>query len=261
MGCYPLFSCSDWRLLEQDFRTLSDDIIALSLVTDPFGNWDESLLKSTFTTLCKPYKQHFVTDLSIPTTTFVSSHHQRNARKSLAKLSVETVMYPDEECLNTWCAMYENLAAKHVITGPTSFSRSIFRGMMDIPGLIILRACNDVSTVGMLLWYVHGDVAYYHLGAYSQQGYTLKASFALFDAAIKYFSQAGVRWLNLGAGAGISGSGDDGLSRFKEGWSTGTKPVFFCGQIFNRSAYDQLVAAKHAETANYFPAYRAGEFS
>lgn len=260
MGCYPLFSCSDWRLLGEDLNSLYGDIISLFLVTDPFGNWDEALLSTIFTTICNPYKQHYVADLSIPATAFVTPHHQRNARKALSRLSVETVVSPDEECLNAWCKLYATLVTKHGINGLTCFSKGIFSMMMSVPGLMIFRARSDESTIGMLLWYVQGEVAYYHLGAYSEQGYKLKASFALFDAAIKYFSQNGVRWLNLGAGAGLSGSGDDGLSRFKEGWSTGTKPVFFCGQIFNHSAYDQLVAVKHPEAVNYFPAYRAGEF-
>jgi lipid II:glycine glycyltransferase (peptidoglycan interpeptide bridge formation enzyme) len=110
----------------------------------------------------------------------------------------------------------------------------------------------------MTLWYVLGNVGYYHLGAYNHAGYELRASFALFWRAIEHFAAKGLRWLNLGAGAGLEGSSTDGLSRFKRGWSTGT--AYFCGRIFDRAKYSEVVKASGVSAADYFPAYRKGEF-
>jgi hypothetical protein len=112
----------------------------------------------------------------------------------------------------------------------------------------------------MLLWYIQGNVGYYHLGAYSEFGYELRASFALFSFAIDYFAADRLRWLNLGAGAGVQGDATDGLSRFKRGWSTETRTVYLCGRIFNRSRYQEIVKAKRIGITGYFPAYRRGEF-
>ena len=55
--------------------------------------------------------------------------------------------------------------------------------------------------VGLHLWYVQGDVAYGHLGATSQLGYELMASYALYAFAIEQL-RAEVRWLALGGAAG-----------------------------------------------------------
>ena len=38
MGCYPLFCCSDWSQLHKDLQDI-DDLVALALVTDPFGSY------------------------------------------------------------------------------------------------------------------------------------------------------------------------------------------------------------------------------
>lgn len=105
-----------------------------------------------------------------------------------------------------------------------------------------------------------GSVAYYHLGAYNDIGYKEKASFALFNTAIQYFSDQNIKWLSLGAGAGVHAKSDDGLTRFKRGWSTGTRTAYFGGKILNHQRYDELSLAKHQPTTSFFPAYRLGEF-
>jgi hypothetical protein len=113
----------------------------------------------------------------------------------------------------------------------------------------------------MIWWFVSGSVAYYHLGAYTDLGYELHASFALFWRAIELFKAEGLRWLNLGAGAGVGNNNPtDGLSRFKRGWSTGTRPTYLCRRIFDRVRYEQLVKSKGIQDTVYFPAYRTGEF-
>jgi hypothetical protein len=81
----------------------------------------------------------------------------------------------------------------------------------------------------------------------------------VFASAREYFSQHGCRFLNLGAGAGL-GPSADGLSRFKQGWSTSTRTAYLCGRVLDRDAYDRLVRDSHRGGSDYFPAYRAGEF-
>jgi len=129
-----------------------------------------------------------------------------------------------------------------------------------VPGLVVFRAVADAGTEGMLLWYQQGDLAYYHLGAYSARGYDLRASFALFSRAIEYFATQGLRWLNLGGAAGAGEGKSSGLSRFKEGWSTGVRTAYFCARIMDQQKYQELVEAKGVEATEYFPAYRLGEF-
>ena len=88
-------------------------------------------------------------------------------------------------------------------------------------------------------------------GAYSDTGYELRASFALFWVAIEYFAATDLQWLNLGAGAGVRNS-KDGLTRFKRGWSNGTRTAYFCGRIFDRAKYLKVTRSKGLSRATIF---------
>jgi len=158
-------------------------------------------------------------------------------------------------------SLFAHIEGMEPAQGMAIFSRPSFEQQFKVPGLVAMRAVSGPDTVGMVLWYVQGEVAYYHLGAYSNEGYELGASFALFSRAIDIFAKTGIRWLDLGASAGLDGSAVDGLSRFKKGWSTGTRTAYLCGRIFDRVRYEELKAARGITQTNYFPAYRQGEFA
>lgn len=258
MGPYPVFSCRDWTKLAADLEDPGADLVALSLVTDPFGNWSEESLATCFPDRLVPFKEHFVTDLTEPPESTVSSHHRRYSRKSLRELEVEICPDPSAR-LDEWCGLYDQLIERHGITGVPAFSRESFARQLEVPGLVMVRAGREGRTVGIVLWYEQGDAAFYHLAAYDEEGYRRRASFAAFWTSIEHFRER-VRWLGLGASAGTSGDADDGLARFKRGWATGTRQVHFCGRIFRPERYAELVRAAGREASRYFPAYREGEF-
>lgn len=249
MGPYPLFVCENWSALHEDLGEVGEDLVSLTIVTDPFGDYDEALLHKCFDAV-RPFKEHFVTDLKAPT---ISKHHRYYARKALEKVDVEECGEP-MRFLDEWTALYEGLASRHGIAGIKAFSRDAFALQLRVPGLVMLRAVSGKETVGLHLWYVSGGVAYSHLAASSERGYELMASYALHRFAIE--SIAGrVRWLDLGAGAGVVREAS-GLDRFKKGWSNGTRTAYLCGRIFDHEVYKELSQGSDIE---YFPAYRAGE--
>lgn len=258
MGCYPLFLCEDWSQLDADLDQV-EGLVCLSLVTDPLGNYHIENLQRCFPDLFTSFKQHFVIDLSQAPEAFVDSHHRRNARKAFSKLAVEKCANPSV-VLDDWVALYRTLVERHRITGIAAFSRESFARQLAVPGILAFRAVSGDTTVGMLLWYEQGNRAYYHLGAYSASGYELGASFALFDYSIRYFAQREFEWLNLGSGAGLGSSEESGLSRFKQGWSTGMRTAYFCGRIFDQEKYEEITKTRLLLPTKYFPAYRAGEF-
>lgn len=259
MGCYPLFVCEEWSQLHTDLAEMEDQLVSLSIVTDPFGDYDRAYLERCFHHVVVPFKEHFIVDLSCSTETYVHAHHRRYARKALGELRVEHCQDPPH-FLDDWLRLYSVLIEKHSIKGIPAFSRVSFVKQLQVPGIVVFRAIHDNATVGMTLWYTQREVGYYHLGAYSEAGYQLRASFALFWFAIEYFAAHGLRWLNLGAGAGIGNNATDGLSRFKRGWATGTRTAYFCGCIFDRTKYRKIVEARGVPPTSYFPAYRQGEF-
>jgi Acetyltransferase (GNAT) domain len=257
MGPYPIFACADWAALATDIGELRDELVAVSLVADPFGGATAGDLASAFGDVVTPFKEHFVVDLRGGWREAIHPHHRRKVRQALTRLEVESVRDPST-LVDDWTALYRELIDRHRITGPAAFSRDSFAAQLRVPGIAALRALEDGVTVGATLWYVVGDVAYYHLGAYSARGYELAASFALFDRGLERFAAEGVAWASLGAGAGLDGALEDGLTRFKRGWATTTRTAYLCGRILQRGVYDELSAARSSGTP-YFPAYRAGE--
>jgi len=259
MGCYPLFACRDWSKLDLDLDELRSELVTLTIVADPFGNHNPAQLGKCFPTVVTPFKEHLVTELSRSPESFVATQHRRKAQKALERLDIERVedagVFADR-----WIELYANLVRRHGIRGLTAFSPDSFRAQLAVPGISLFRAISENETVGMTLWYTNREVAYYHLGAYSDLGYELEASFALFWHVLEYFSRQGLQWLDLGAGAGLSAKdSSDGLTRFKRGWATGTRTAYLCGRIFDLSRYDQIMRDREAN--DYFPPYRKGEFA
>jgi hypothetical protein len=165
------------------------------------------------------------------------------------------------QLVGEWTNLYATLIKRHRIKGLAAFSADSFALQLQVPGLSLFCARHNGEIVGMTLWYSHGAAGYYHLGAYSERGYDLGASFALFWYALEYFAGSGLLWLNLGAGAGLKDEASDGLGRFKRGWATGTRTAYLCGRIFDPERYAALTNVQRGATSDYFPAYRKGEFN
>lgn len=253
MGCYPLFSCRDWKRLPTDVTNMSDELVSVSLVADPFGDFDTAVLGEFFDHFIH-FKDHYTVNLSEVS---ITKHHRYYARRALQRVRITKSEVP---CafLDEWTGLYAELVERHRLNGIRAFSRNCFEMQLAVPGLVMFRATVDGVGVGTHLWYVMEDVAYSHLLALSPLGYELMAAYALYWAAIEFFVGK-VRYLNLGAGAGVGGDDKDGLSVFKRGWANGARPAYFCGKILNRGKYRELLDG-NARITSYFPAYRNGEF-
>jgi len=257
MGCYPLFVCRDWTQLHIELQDLEGKIVSLSLVTDPFGDYDADYLRNCFDIAVR-FKEHFVADLRLPINVIISKHHRYYARRSLQNVKIENVLDPIK-FIDEWMELYENLVKRHNLTGIKSFSRAAFAKQLTVPGIVMFQALFQGTVVGAHIWYAKGEVVYSHLAAFSPLGYDLMASYALYWSAIEYFSGK-FHWLDLGGSAGVKIDSKNGLDRFKKGWSTGTRTAYFCGRIFDPATYREIVERKGISNTDYFPAYRKGEF-
>lgn len=250
---YPIFCCSDWSGLAADVASLEGQV-SVTVVTDPLGTYDAGLLATAFPDLTRPFKSHFVVDLRASPETYVARHHQRNARRALSEVKVDLCADAEREA-EEWLRLYRNLVGRHAISGAANFSESSLKGQLGVPGLTAFTAKAAGRTVGMVLWMVTNGRAYYHLAAYSAEGYKLGASFALFWTSLEHFSST-VAVASLGGGAGLDDAGDDGLTRFKRGWATGTQTAYICGRILDHDRYEVLSARRGAIGDIFFPAYR-----
>ncbi len=256
-GCYPLFTCRNWPGLCSDLEDLGGELVSLVLVTDPFGDYEPGMLAGCFPDLFRPYKEHYVTDLTLPLMDNISRHHARNLRKAQSVVQVEHC--PDPLIFATqWTELYSRLILRHNILGISAFSAVSLRRQLQVPGLEMFRAFYNGETVGIMLMYVQGEVGYYHLAAYSETGYKLRASYALVAHILDFFAPS-LRWISLGAGAGLHGDPSDGLTRFKRSWATDTRLAYICGRIFKPVLYHELARKRGLTGKDYFPLYRKGE--
>jgi hypothetical protein len=261
MGCYPLFCCSDWSKLPADIAEAKQRNVTIALVADPFASVTVSELARCFD-LVRPFKTHFVIDVNEPIDRHVNSHHRYYARRALKMVDV-TMLDQPKDYFDDWVRLYQLLVVRHSLCGIKAFSKSAFAMQFEVPGLMVFRATRSGGTIGMHLWYVQSGVAYSHLSAFDEEGYSLRAAYALYWCAIQEFKQnhaRELRWIDLGAGAGARENESDGLSIFKRGWTTIEKVKYFCGSILDLEAYESLTRAKRSDS-NYFPLYRAGELS
>jgi hypothetical protein len=251
-GPYPLFSCANWSGFADDLADLENELVSLVLVPDPFGPFTRSELAALFPDRCAPFKEHHVVELARGPLAGASRHHRRDAKRALARCEVELVADPPS-LLDEWTDLYAELVRRHALVGETAFSRASFERQLRVPGLAAFRASAGGALLGAALWFLDRGVAYYHLAAYTEGGYANGAGYALVAAALEHFAEQGAEWASLGAG--LSEGADDGLTRFKAGWTDETRTAFLCGRILAPERYAELLRGTGSSRA-YFPGYR-----
>jgi hypothetical protein len=257
MGCYPYLACRDWTKLASDLEALSQDLVSFAATLDPFGAYTMADLQRAFPNLVLHFKDHYVADLSQPLERIISKHHRKSAEKALHQVEVECHADP-LPFLDHWTDLFSLTMDKFGIKGIRAYSRNSFAQQFALPGTFMSLARYRGEIVAAHLQLTHGDAAYAHLAAVKEEAHKVGAAFALYYAEIQYFAGK-VRWLDWGGEAGFARNGS--LSSFKRGWSNATRPVFFCGRIFDLERYDQLTRARGIRPQAYFPAYREGEFA
>ena len=258
MGCYPIFCCNDWRGIPADLDELSEELVSIVLVTDPFGPLGQRELNAVFDRVTA-FKEHFVADLTKPIDAIVSKKRFRSARKALCRLTVEKVEDPTA-LVDDWLALHSRMVSKLQLNGMKVLCRPALLRLFSVPGLVVLRASHEGRTVGMHVELAQGDVVYGHLAAYDEVGYRLGASYALHLWEIEHFVGK-ARWIDWGGVAGLVPNRADGLTAFKRGFSSETRQVYLCGKIFDAREYKALAAKAGCGPTSYFPAYRNGEFA
>lgn len=260
MGLYPLCSCQDWQSLPSDIEHLrGSNLVSLILMSDPLLNERERKVFSLFDEV-RPFKTHYLAELDRAPEQAASRHHAYYARKAAREIDVEVVEHPIH-FLDEWQTLYAQLVAKHTITDMRAFSRESFTRLLGMPGVVLFRALRDGQLVGAQIFLLQDDVAFAHLAAFTDEGYEHGASYILDWHALEHFRGL-AKYLNWGGGSGPVDAKEDGLARYKRGWSTEKRISWLLGIVFDQAAYTHLCKeAGRDRTVPYFPAYRYGEFS
>jgi hypothetical protein len=261
-GTYPLFCCADWPQLPADIASLEVSAVSISLVTDPFADVDEAMLRDCFPDRTYRFKTHYIADLSQSPRSFVTKDHRKKADRAIRTLEIFEPQKP-VTFLEVWRHLYAHLVRRHDIKGPNLFSDTSFARQFRTPGIRVFVAREPGNqVVGMMLCFTRRRNVYTHLAACNDRGYEQLACFGLMMRVIETFAEEGYELVDIG---GVSGMVDlgaqvDGLAQFKQGWSNAVRSVWFCGRILNRAAYEALCRSCGTGTTEFFPAYRANEF-
>lgn len=258
VGPYPIFCSSKLGELRVDLERLESDDVSLTCVLDPLEtSAGIGLATEVFPDLLVPFKRHFFVDLRSDFAAARSSHHRRSVSRASRNVEVNAATDPGEH-VQEWAELYDSLRQdKRFQGGPSDFSESALEAQLELPGVSYYRATSNGTCVAASLWIEHGDRIYYHLGASSDRGRSLKASFSIFDRALGDAASRGLSWACLGGAAGLKDDAADGLAFFKRGWATDTHTAYLAGRVLNRGAYEALCGATMPR-GGYFPAYRGG---
>jgi lipid II:glycine glycyltransferase (peptidoglycan interpeptide bridge formation enzyme) len=172
-------------------------------------------------------------------------------------MDVEICLQP-ELYLHDWIRMYDHLIKKHNIENINAFSRECFEIQLSIPGMVMFVGKQEGETVGAALVLIHNQVAYFHLSAFSDKGYSIRAAYGIRWKALAYGYEHGIRYFSHGGAAGLQDDPKNGLAEFKRGWSNERRTVYLCGRVFDRQIYESLCLRYQSPSTDYFPCYRGG---
>lgn len=253
-GPYPWAGFEDWSSVGTDLEALEGAVTA-TVVIAPSSEVDDATLREQFRDHVADFKTHFLVDLTGKYQGSWSRSHVRKCRQHRSDLVVEA-LEPSGVLEARWVELYARLGLRHEIRGGAAFTKDGLARQLHLPDVTLFGARVGNQIVGMVSFMRSGSVAAYHLGAYDDTGYEFEAAYAIFPVALEALADAGVVLVNLGGGAGVKVSDDDGLARFKRGWSTHNGVARIGGRVLQRAVFDRLGGDPDAR---FWPPYRARE--
>jgi hypothetical protein len=252
-GAYPLtIMREDADIAGGLARLESMGLVSIVVVMDDFHRPPLERLDREFD-FVRPFKNHFVYRPGQMPSSY-TKHHRYLVRRALRDVEVGPIDLLRH--LDAWMELYATLTARHGFSGIHDLPSDHHRTLATLDGVTAIAAWCGEKLTACHIWVHHRGYVHSHLGASSASGYMNGASYAVYDASIRHFSDAEL--INLGGVAGYTNDPNDGLARFKRGFANATARSFICGKILDRRRYAELIGldAARAQTA-FFPAYRA----
>lgn len=251
-GTYPiavLAEDADWAAGLERLRRLR--FVSVTLVVGPTHRWQIQDLRRCFQVV-NPFKTHYLRRNHLPFA--YGKHHRYEVRRALGRMVVGEFALGNH--LDDWTALQAKLAWRHNLGSIHAFPRRHFELLGRMSGVTAMGAWMEGTLVSAHLWVSDGRYVHSHLAASSEEGYRARASYAVYDQSIRRFS--GAELVNLGGGAGLRDDPEDGLVRFKRGFSNDASPAYLCGAVLDEARYDNLIRQRDGRgNRHFFPAYRA----
>ncbi len=252
-GVYPITPLEPNIDITAGLSQLRDaGFVSIVLVFDDFHRPDLVELKKHFDAV-NDFKPHYVYRPDKGKLDY-DSHHRRAVKTAYKHVRTDIIALSDG--LDEWARLYDALTATLKLEGLHAFPHEHHQAIASMEGVIAVGAWLDKELVSCHVWVDDGQYMHSHLVASNEKGYEFRAAYAVNDTSIQYFANR--KLLNFGGGAGNIVGSDDGLARFKKGFSNDVAGSYICGVILDKDKYQQLVDARAlSQPTNFFPAYRA----
>ena len=248
-GPYPIAVIEQGADLEAGLdRLRAAGAVSIIVVVDDYLRPALAALESAFDFL-RPFKSQYLHDRALGPLT-LNKHHRYEVRKALAEVSASEIRLQDYR--DDWLALYGALAERHGVDGVHAFPTAYHDALLKIAGLRAFGGFVDGRLVSAHVFMTHERYAISHLAASSPEGYDARAAYAVNNQAIADLADCDV--INFGGAAGHQDNADDGLARFKRGFSNRTASSYLCGKVLDPEAYDALSFG--FDGSGFFPAYR-----
>lgn len=219
--------------------------VSAVMVVDDIHRPGLDVLKTHFP-FFKPFKTHFVCAKGKGEPRFLSGEKLRRVKKKVRAGVIDL-----KNDWQSWQRLYEHLIEVLSLKGMHAFDERHHRALGELDGFVGIGAWQGDELISAHVWAVDETSAISHLVASSDPGYKLSAAYAVNDFSLQYFADKDV--VNFGGGAGFASDENDGLAKFKQGFSNDTASSYLCGAILDAALYEKLTAGKHTQ---FFPAYR-----
>jgi len=256
VGLYPFSRCPSWAGLAGDLDSLrGSGAVALSLVSDPFRK-DEAVAAMSGWAVCRPFKAHWVVDLTGDWRAGRSRKTRYYAAKGCAAQEVFVSDDPAGFAKEFWTLYAET--ADRLDMGPLQrFTPGIVAAHLALPDVLLVIARTAEGPTGAMIAIENAQNAYIHLIGTTARAARLHTGAAMYHVALERLEARGCRMVSLGGGAGLANDPEDGLYRFKKRWATEARTTYLGGAVLDPDAYAALSAASGCAAGDFFPAYRA----
>lgn len=247
---------SDWEKLNQTYTEYCMinhyvcEFVRFELFTDYHKHFDGEVETRT---------HNVVRSLEMPLDEMWMDFKQK-VRKNVKKANtynLECIIENTDEHLEDFLRIYYSTMERTDAEGEYYFSKQFYEDLNKMKdNVMYFHVVYDSKIVSTELVIYGAENCYSYLGGTDREYFDVRPNDFLKYEIIKWAKEKGLKTFVLGGGYGA----DDGIYQYKLCLAPHGQQEFYIGRkIFDREAYDRLVALREGEELNekYFPLYRS----
>jgi len=183
-------------------------------------------------------------------------NYASNTRNILRKCEKELVFQKSDN-IEAFIELYEKTMEKNNATDFYYFSKEYYEQLINNENIKLYEIRQDGKIISMAFFMFRDEIGHYHLSANDYEMRRYNANYFILDQIFEIAKNKGKRYFLLGGGT--TTDINDSLLKFKQKFSSLTKPFYISGKIYNNeiySKYKQVWEQQSKEEIKYFLKYR-----